>query len=663
MAGESLTKIIIGDLIVELGMDAKDLILESKEAQGELDSLAAKVGNVTGVLAAFGVAAAGLAAGVLVAFTKSSLENVDAQSKLAERLGASLAAVQALDHAAALADVSHEDLAHTLDRVNSVLGEVARTGSGPAYESLQKLGLSAKELSGMDADKRLEAIADRMRDLGYSASQVAYVLQTFGIRNKEVTNLIARGGDDIRDARKELDELGASLSNIDGKQIEAANDALTRINFIFEAIGNQLALKLAPYIQVAADEFFDWAKGGTNIAGVLDTVFATVLDWVGKVQDGFYYLDGAGKSTQLVMQNLAVGIDYLFLGTAKDIDGLVQMITKIGPAFAVISPGLFAASQMLQGTTAGWVASTQETLNINQKQLDELNKQFVDWAKKPLPSTSLDSWEKQVKDKVAAAAKAIDDAMKGRPTAGTGGGTGANTGMTDQQKADQEKLKQLEATLGTQLDIEMTHYQDSMDELEKFHKEGLLSDADFAKDEEKLETQHQAKLKQIRTSGLLDLQKFTAMSWDEQVSTVATALLDMTNNVKDQNDILFDINKGAAVANAVINTYEGISKTLATYPFPLSIAMAAVQAAAGIAQVTAILSTTRDTTSVTNTASGASAGAGRTDTTTSTPAAAPDRTLFVRGIRPGDLFSGGAVRDLAQSLLDYQSDGGKVVLS
>ena len=48
---------------------------------------------------------------------------------------------------------------------------------------------------------------------------------------------------------------------------------------------------------------------------------------------------------------------------------------------------------------------------------------------------------------------------------------------------------------------------------------------------------------------------------------------------------MFEIGKAAAIGSAIINAYEGISKTLATYPFPISAAMAAAQAAVAFAQV------------------------------------------------------------------------------
>lgn len=53
---------------------------------------------------------------------------------------------------------------------------------------------------------------------------------------------------------------------------------------------------------------------------------------------------------------------------------------------------------------------------------------------------------------------------------------------------------------------------------------------------------------------------------------------------------MFEIGKAAAIGSAIINTYEGITKTMASYPFPISAAMAAAQAALGFAQVSQISS-------------------------------------------------------------------------
>lgn len=126
---------------------------------------------------------------------------------------------------------------------------------------------------------------------------------------------------------------------------------------------------------------------------------------------------------------------------------------------------------------------------------------------------------------------------------------------------------------------------------------------------------------------------------------------------------IFAKNKGAAIASALINTYQGITKALASYPPPYSFAMAAMQGAMGFAQVRAISQQSENGT-------GGGGGGAAATAAPAVPAGGGDdggaggvsQTLFVQGITSGQMFSSDAVRDLASRLLDFQRDGGKVVL-
>lgn len=119
-------------------------------------------------------------------------------------------------------------------------------------------------------------------------------------------------------------------------------------------------------------------------------------------------------------------------------------------------------------------------------------------------------------------------------------------------------------------------------------------------------------------------------------------------------DTMFEGNKTAATASALINTYQGITKALSAYPPPYSYAMAAMQAAMGFQQVRAIQSTSKS-----------SKGGGAAPAVSAPAASGGEQqtsTLFVRGIGPSDLFTGDSVASLAEHLLEYQRNGGKVVL-
>lgn len=131
---------------------------------------------------------------------------------------------------------------------------------------------------------------------------------------------------------------------------------------------------------------------------------------------------------------------------------------------------------------------------------------------------------------------------------------------------------------------------------------------------------------------------------------------------------IFGKSKTAAIAAALINTYQGITKALAELPPPFSYGMAAITAAMGMAQIAKIRSTSHNSSGGT-----VSAPSGGGSSAAAAPSAAPvhqapqtasqGQTLFVSGINPNSFFTGDVVRNLATKLIDYQRDGGKVVLT
>lgn len=107
---------------------------------------------------------------------------------------------------------------------------------------------------------------------------------------------------------------------------------------------------------------------------------------------------------------------------------------------------------------------------------------------------------------------------------------------------------------------------------------------------EDLELQHQAKMGDIDAQGTLERRRFAEMNTKQQVQNVLGTLLQLTRGVAANSKSMFQINKIAGIANAIINTSQGVTKALSAYPPPLSFVMAAAQFAAGMAQVQQIKS-------------------------------------------------------------------------
>jgi hypothetical protein len=129
----------------------------------------------------------------------------------------------------------------------------------------------------------------------------------------------------------------------------------------------------------------------------------------------------------------------------------------------------------------------------------------------------------------------------------------------------------------------------------------------------------------------------------------------MAGNIAGSLEKVFAGSKGVAIASALINTYEAATKALATYPPPFNYVAAAATVAAGMVQVANIRKTTKDG------GGGGGGGGGSAAAAPAGPSSAPQQ-LLVQGLTPGQMLSSEYVRDLAGKLLDFQRDGGQVVI-
>jgi ribosomal protein L12E/L44/L45/RPP1/RPP2 len=163
-------------------------------------------------------------------------------------------------------------------------------------------------------------------------------------------------------------------------------------------------------------------------------------------------------------------------------------------------------------------------------------------------------------------------------------------------------------------------------------------------------------ISQASMAGMVDTQKLSAASlqaWASMQAGVAQVAGNLTGALSD----LFKQNKAFAYANALISTYEAVTRALANPPGPpFSYVNAAAAAIKGMAQVRAIASTNPGS-------SGAPPAAGGGEAAAPVAAAAPSRrVLEVAGLSAGKFVRGEVMNDIVQGLLEYQRDGGEVVL-
>ena len=318
---------------------AKGMGRLSREMEAANRRMAAFAGRarVVAATAAAAVAAAG------IAMVRSGLQTVDAQAKLAQSLNTTVASIQILGRAGELAGVAMSGIEQATKDLTRRLSQAA-TGSGPAVDALDRLGLSATNLMNLPLDERVAAINSAIEDFVPAAQQAAVAGQLFG---EEGSIAMARiDSATLRQATQDMRDFGVIVSEQDADQIERTNDAISRLGLIWRGLSNQLAVVAAPALEAVADALAAAAKVtgplGKAIQGLfgnLDRIvtyagtFAALMAgrWVkGMVAAAFSV---RGLATSLVVLKgalLRTGIGALVVGAGELVFWFTRLVKGAG---------------------------------------------------------------------------------------------------------------------------------------------------------------------------------------------------------------------------------------------------------------------------------------------------------------------------------------------
>ncbi|WP_339832788.1 phage tail tape measure C-terminal domain-containing protein [uncultured Parvibaculum sp.] len=292
-------------------------------------------------VAAAAAVAAATAAGV--AMIRSGLQTVDAQAKLAQSLGTTVASIQTLERAGELAGVSMSGIEQATKDLTRRLSQAA-AGTGPAADALDRLGLSANELIALPLDQRVGAINAAIESFVPAAERAAVAGQLFGEEGSIAMSRIDTAT--LRQATEDVLAFGVVVSEQDADQIERTNDAISRLGLIWRGLSNQLAVAAAPALEAVANAMAAVASRtgplGIAIRGLFENIgrlttyaatFAAFLAgrWVAGMAAAA--LSVRGLATALVVLRGALirtGIGALIVGAGELIYQFGQLVRGAG---------------------------------------------------------------------------------------------------------------------------------------------------------------------------------------------------------------------------------------------------------------------------------------------------------------------------------------------
>ena len=245
-------------------------------AQSAMTGVGGLVGTV-GKLAA--VAGVGLGVGALTAWVKGSIAAADDAGDFAAQLGTTAGSLQALRYAAHMAGSSADTLDGAMLKMGKSLGDAVRNG-GPLVKTLDGLGLSAQDLATMDPSEAFTKIAGAISTVKNPAEQASIATEFFGRSATKMLALFSGGPGKLAELTAEAKRLGFALGDEQAAKLGEAQDAMDKLGFATQGLGNVLSVAVVPYLTSVTEGLVEFIAQVTNVEGIFGTFGSVVGDVV-----------------------------------------------------------------------------------------------------------------------------------------------------------------------------------------------------------------------------------------------------------------------------------------------------------------------------------------------------------------------------------------------
>lgn len=522
-----------------------------------------------------GIGALGSAAAVamvgIVSHTAEAAREIDNLSRVAN---ASNEKFQEMAFGARFLGIEQDKLSDILKDVNDKVGDFLVTGGGPMVdffdEVAPKVGVTAEQFRNLSGPDALQLYVSSLEKANVTQAEMTFYMEAIASDATNLLPLLKDNGAAMNAQAEEARALGLVLSSVDIAILEQTDKQMKKSSEALGAFANQLAVEFAPIIAAVSNELLSAAKEAGGFGNIATTVFDAVVTAAGYVGDTIRGLSVVWDLAKwAVVTNMEVVLSY----------------------FDMIETGIRAVLQYVPGavvSTESFLGGVRESISNVKEQIEsDLNAA----VSAPLPSESFTIYAEEVKSQAREMAAVVAAAKTGNVT-----GEGEDEAEDPEIVAARNKMEQLkilkELGIASDVQSEELAFLNKMEMLRVRYEEGELPLlVSYQNLKQGLAQKHEDNLTKISNKGLTERQKFEKKTGAQQTKQVFGELSTLTAGVASHNKGLFELNKVAGIATAVMNTAIGASESLKAYPMPIAAVMAAAHVAAGMAQISAIKST------------------------------------------------------------------------
>lgn len=468
---------------------------------------------------------------------------------------------EALRNAGTVAHLAGLSFAET----NAVIQGFAKAGikGSDAGTKMRSVLVKLQNQANDEFNPAVVGINDALDNLADANLSVTELTELFGEKQIASAQIMLANKTTIRDLSGELENsLGAAQSQASTRTDNLAGD-IKRLTSVFEAIQINLGNNMLPTLRAVIKSF-------TDVMAVIAKL--TASEGINQANEGFAVFDATLKTvflTGVLVKNVleTIGASIVAVGRA--------VVDILSGNFDLVDDHFRELADVVQGHGEDIAKAAFLTFNAEgAKEIEKANAILAPPVEQMLTEIIVEPMRRAVATAgEEAAAMAAEKAAELKEK---------------EELAKAQSLERLRLQFRTEREVINEAWALKLEQLTLLQEEGILLEEEVnVRRIEAARVTAQA-IADLEKKTLTDRQKFERMSLTNKTKFVLGEGIRLTQGVAQQSKTMFKINKVAAIANAVVNTAQAVTKTLAEYSYPYNIVLAALTAVAGIAQINAI---------------------------------------------------------------------------
>lgn len=267
----------VATLAVSLIANTNNYTRGLSQARRQTDDFVGHLGNIrgkiTGVLAGVGIS---LGVRELISGLRETADNIGNLANKADSIGISTEALARFNYAAKLSDVSTEALSASLVKMrHNILN--ARDSGADAAESLRAMGFDLDTLAQMDAEQQFLNIAEAISRIPSIAERGRIAIDIFGKSGVNLLSMLKGGAAALQELGQEMDSFGGSVDRVSAEKIIEMNDALEKLDDVWDGIKTTVVIKVAPAVTDLVDRLRAMVTAGDDFGAKFEAALMKVL--------------------------------------------------------------------------------------------------------------------------------------------------------------------------------------------------------------------------------------------------------------------------------------------------------------------------------------------------------------------------------------------------